>query len=663
MANIQISTEGVKKSLKKYKPLGALIEYIWNGFDAQANCLEVLYEESELGGLTEISIRDNGHGIAKEDLHNKFMPFYESEKYIEPQENKRISTIHGKNGVGRLTFFKFSTKAIWTTVYKKNEKKFKYSISIESKNLENYEDTEPYETDEPIGTTVRFENIIGFSSIEEIESFLASEFCWYLELNKEKGYIIKLNSKILDYTHLIYDTNAVKIRYKEKNIEYDVRYILWNNKLNMEFSCYYFIDSKEKEKFKETTSLNKKGDKFYHSVYIKSEIFDEFFDTKEELQEPLIGYNKASEEFKFIKNEVDIELKKLRKPFIKKYSEVLINELEKVKAFPNYDTKNYFEKMKKDELESIVRELYQIQPKIFVGLNIEQKKTLVRFLDLIMQSGEAENLIDILNEIVELDSEERKNLACLLKTTKMTNIIKTIQLIKDRYKAIEELKELVFNKSLNATEVRHLQKFIENHYWIFGEQYHLVTAAEPKFKEALRRFTYILTGEDVNRPIEHPDKNKEMDIFAVRQDVRNNEYSNIVVELKRPSIKLGEKELSQVKRYMNVILKQSEFNAPNMKWEFYLVGNEFDTTDYIKNEIENNKSHGEKSLVFRMGNYKIYVKTWSEIIAEFEMKHKYLNEKLELERQMLLKKNITADSIIEDIEENLAIQPGQVVVC
>jgi len=662
MGSIQIGTSGIKKSLQKYNPLKALTEYIWNGFDANGNCVEVQYYENQLGGITGLSIKDNGYGIKKHELSKKFMPFFESEKLIDPDEKTRISAVHGKNGIGRLTFFKFATNAIWSTIYEHEGKKFKYSICIESNNLREFYEDEPIETTEPVGTTVTFENIIGFSNIEEIEEFLVKEFCWFLELNKHKNYIIKLNGKELDYSDIVSQEDTVKLAFDKLKIDFDVKFILWNEKLNSEYSCYYIIDSKGKELFKETTSLNNKSDKFYHSVYIKSKIFDNFFTNVKNQEQTTVGYNKFSEEFKYVINEADSYLKRIRKPFLKKYSDKLINELEKVRAFPNYNTKNFFEKMKRDELESVVRELYQVQPKIFAGLNPEQKKTLVRFLDLIMQSDEANNLINILDEIVDLESEERDELANLLNTTKMSNIIKTTKLIQDRYKAIEELKELVFNKELNTKEVPHLQNFIEKQYWIFGEQYHLVTAAEPDFESALRRFNYILTGEDVKIDIDHPDKNKEMDIFAVRQDISSNGYTNIVVELKRPNVNLGEEELRQVKKYMYVILKQPKFNGPNMKWEFYLVGNKFDSSKYIENEIESQKNHGEKSLIFKIDKYKIYVKTWSEILAEFEMKHKYLNDKLELERQKLLPPDMTADSIVEDVKSNTANQPEEIVL-
>lgn len=37
MQEVSITTEGIQKNLKNFKPLDALCEYIWNGFDAQAN--------------------------------------------------------------------------------------------------------------------------------------------------------------------------------------------------------------------------------------------------------------------------------------------------------------------------------------------------------------------------------------------------------------------------------------------------------------------------------------------------------------------------------------------------------------------------------------------------------------------------------------------------
>ena len=125
---------------------------------------------------------------------------------------------------------------------------------------------------------------------------------------------------------------------------------------------------------------------------------------------------------------------------------------------------------------------------------------------------------------------------------------------------------------------------------------------------------------------------------------------------------LGKDELDQVDSYLAIILKQQEFNASNMYWEFYLVGNSLDSTDYIKRQYENAKNHGEKSLVFKTDRYKVYVKTWSEILADFELRHKFLNDKLELERDKLLGHYSSADAIISKQENSTAIQQSTVTL-
>ncbi len=661
MENIQISTSGVKKSLNKYTPIKSLVEYMWNGFDAKATKVEIICHKNEMGAVTCIEVKDNGYGISKEKLHEKFKPFYESQKEINPDEERDVSAIHGKNGIGRLTFFKFAEKAIWTTVYENNGKRFKYNIEIESNNIQVYTDSNQVESTEEIGTIVKFINTYQLDSIDEILEGISNEFCWFLELNSKKEYQILIDGEILDYSHLI--DKRIFNSYQSNDIDFEVKYVIWKERLNNEYSKYYFINSKAEEKMKENTSLNNKGDKFYHSVYIESEIFNDFHKNKIKNQISMIGYNFASSEFIFIKDKVDKELKNIRKPFIERYTNNIIEEFEKEKIFPNYNPNNIIDKFKKNEIKTMVKSLYKAQPSIFNGLSRQQKKTFVRFLDLIMQSGETDNLFNILEEIIDLDCDEREELSDILKKTKLSNIIKTMKLIEDRFKAVEQLKEILYNKELKANEVKHIQGFIESHYWLFGEQYHLVTAAEPKFEEALKRFHYELTKEVKEFKIEHPDKNKEMDIFAVRQEIGTGTVKNIVVELKHPKKLLGEDELSQVKRYMRIIKKQENFNADNMRWEFILVGNRFDTSGVIEGEIESNKQHGERSLVYNANSCKIYVKKWSEIFTEFEIKHNFLNEKLKLDREKLIINQKSADEILEEAKNNnTAVQPKEITI-
>jgi len=667
MGNIQITSPGIRKALKKYGYEQAISEYIWNGFDAKASNVELKIDANEIGTISQICIIDNGYGIDFEKLKNKFVPFFESEKEIDPEAPRITSVIHGKNGVGRLTFFCFATKAIWETVFEKGTKRFKYRIEISSEKLNTFSNSELAETNEPTGTKVCFlgiQNITSFNFDNDIGNYLMKEFGWFLELNSAKDYKLTINDKELDYSSIIGDEDVYL--YENSGYSFNIRYIRWEESINREYSRYYLIDSKNTERYKYTTTLNYKGDHFFHSIFITSSFFDSFHpkgelaDDEDGLQATLFSDSQSNKIYKELMSNVNYFLRNKRKPFLKAYTDVLIAEYEKEGVFPNLNG-NEWDVYRQNELQQVVRELYQVEPKIFAKLNTEQKKTFIHLLNFLIDSGERDKLLEILESVINLDAEERDELARLLKTATLSSIIKTIKLIEDRFRAIEELKELVFNRDLGAKE-KDVQEFIEKHYWIFGEQYHLITAAEPKFEEALRRHIYILRGEKKDLRIDHPDKNKEMDIFMVRQDKQNDVINNVVIELKHPRVKLGAKELDQVKKYMGVIKEQDLFNAPNMSWQFYLVGNSFDESKRIEGEFGNAKHHGEKSLVYFVDNCRIYIKKWSEIFVEFELRHQFLLEKLELERKALIEEDVNKADISERSSQNSARQEPEIKV-
>lgn len=668
-SNVKITSRGIQKILKNYNEKLAVAEYIWNGFDVKANTIYLNYSANELGHLETLSITDNGYGIDLSKLSTKFNPFYESEKAVEISSPKHTSIMHGKNGVGRLTFFTFAHNAKWTTTYKEKDELVSGSIQINIDGLNTFQSTI---FDNPIqnhtGTEVSFFNInISKEDLENsIIPFLICEFCWFLELNKAKNYSIIINGEPLDFTQNILDfQDDIEIVYEPSNTAFKVKYIQWQASLHKEFSKYYFLNGNEIEVYKDYTTLNKKGDEFFHSVFISSDFFNDFdFNSNEdEIQSKLFGKAKSSPEYKYLIKEVNKLLREMRKPFLRIYASKLVEKYEQDGIMPVYENE-WEEKYKKPQLEETIIGLYEAQPKLFAALNIDQKKTFVRLLDLLLDSNERENLFKIIDEVVELESEEREDLANLFKTTKLNRIIETIKLIEDRYKTFYLLKDLVFNPDLKANEVDHLQKLIESHYWLFGEQYHLVTAAEPKFDEALRRYHYLLYQEDVDKKIEHPNKYKEMDIFACRQSILTNRIENVVIELKHPNIKLGRNQYIQVDKYLETILSEPEFNAPNMSWEFNLIGNDFDGSGFIERQIETNANHGIPSLIHwhDKGRVKVYAKKWSEIFTEFEIKHKFLNDKLKLEREQLSNELKTAKEVVEAAQENTAVQPAEVKI-
>lgn len=226
MGKVQITTEGISKFLKSYTEEKSISEYVWNGFDAEADTINIITSSNKIGKIDEVKIIDNGTGIEFEKLYSKFMPFYQSEKNTDG--NIKTSKVHGKNGLGRLTFFCFANNAKWETVYNTNNSRVKYEININSNALENYQTQNKKITNEETGTKVTLYNINKIIDVEELKQYLVLEFCWYLKLYPNK--VLKLNGEKINYKDNVLDEETLNIENKETKMSFEAEYIQWKEK-------------------------------------------------------------------------------------------------------------------------------------------------------------------------------------------------------------------------------------------------------------------------------------------------------------------------------------------------------------------------------------------------------------------------------------------------
>jgi len=400
---IRITSKGIEKTLRKFNYLQAVSEYIWNGFDARATVVDIQLQRNPLGGIGQITIADNGYGIARDALESKFTPFYESEKQLDPGKRVRVtSAMHGKNGIGRLTFHRFASDAWWRTTYEDEDGTCckTYTIHVRSDRMDSYEATEavPANDVQGTGTTVTFHNIIKDFVYEELTAYLCREFGWFLELNADKGFELKVDGSPLDYSSLIREKEYREFVHKPTQTVFLLKYIQWNDRINHEHSKIYFIDSWQIEKHKQPTTFNNKSDSFYHSIYVQSPLFDHFdFDTEPDNEQLEFGFGatKRGEEYLFLIDEVNALIKQKRKPYLKAYSDVIIQDFAEADAFPPFlDIPE--DRLKKEELEGVIREMYQAAPKVFIDLNREQKKMVVHLIHMALGSNDRERLLNAL---------------------------------------------------------------------------------------------------------------------------------------------------------------------------------------------------------------------------------------------------------------------------
>lgn len=414
-------------------------------------------------------------------------------------------------------------------------------------------------------------------------------------------------------------------------------------KINEKFCCYYY-DSENIFRGNDTTTFNRNTVEFNHSVYIASDFFSRW---------DRISLDDLPSQLTMLPDEDNDRktVNKLRR-FVQDFIEKKLNQymsgradneikkmIEERRTFPAFPDDEYG-KIRKDDLIRVAKELYCLEPRIFYKLKDIQEKSLLAFLNLLLGSEERENILTVVEQIVNLTSEQRKQFSDILQKTKLENIIDTINFIEKRYKVIELLKSIIYDLSKYANERDHVQKIIENNYWLFGEQYNLVSADQTMYR-ALEKYSYILYG--AKGPLEKledtEEANRRMDIFLCGARKVENSYGgfleeNIIVELKAPNIVLSKKILRQIEDYMDIIREKTPFNSDeHRRWKFIAVCKNVD--DNVKSQYETFKDRGKLCLVNVKKNYEVYAYTWDDVFTSFDLRHSFLLDKLKYDRSVL----------------------------
>lgn len=58
MGKVQITTKGISKFLKAYTEEKSISEYIWNGFDAEADAINIVTTSNSVGKIDKVEITD-----------------------------------------------------------------------------------------------------------------------------------------------------------------------------------------------------------------------------------------------------------------------------------------------------------------------------------------------------------------------------------------------------------------------------------------------------------------------------------------------------------------------------------------------------------------------------------------------------------------------------
>lgn len=606
-------------NLAKATPVIALSELIWNALDADANKVEVFFNENEQG-QTHVIVNDNGAGIEYAKVEKLFGSLGGSWKgQAEKTENGRF--LHGKKGQGRFKAFAIGRVVVWKVVYKKDNRFFEYQIECLADNLDDFIVSDEAESDKNYsGVEVSITEInknsgrITDSNLKKLVSIFA------LYLIKYSSVIISLNGEKIELKDFIKNDKTIaldNIEYNDVNHAVELRILEWNHS-QINSKELLFCDSKGfgLEKY----HGHFKGSEFSFSAFLKSSLI-------ENLQADNVL---AIPDLEPLKSLVDNTLSTLQTYFFDRRLADCQAELEKWKEDKIYP----YENEALNPVEEAERKIFDI-----VAVNIKRnlpsfdkndskgKKFQLRMLKQAIEKN-PEDLQTIIEEVLQLSTEKRNQFAELLKETSLTSIISASALVTERLQFISFLETLLFDVEAkkHCKERSQLHKILAENTWIFGDEFSL-SVSDQSLTEVLVKHKKILDDDIViDAPVTRIDGTRGIiDLMLSKSIYRNPKegLEHLVVELKAPNVKIGQKELNQIESYAIAVAEDERFRSINTRWNFWIISSDLDRLTKMK--LKNNAD----GSLFNVDGITIWVKTWSEVIFENKNRLEFIRNQLE----------------------------------
>lgn len=458
----------------------AICEYIWNGFEAQASKVSVSIIGSSLQEAPAICIEDNGTGIDHNSLPNTFGAFLSSQKKtasirLKSQANK---------GKGRFSYTAIAGTATWNTIYADQRGMYQYTIHLDASNKANVRESDVVEVsseNHKTGTIVSIplvsEKTESQLSFEKMRTHLLEEFAWYLFLNRERHVELEYLGNTIDYNDHINGELSQQICVTISGYDFTIGIVVWKNCIKNSSKIYY-VNNDGFVTGVENTSFNKNTVEFYHGVFVQSSYFSDIPTLTNSEDDSFIEFEDGQKKtMRALKKQIKALLDETLHRFLLVRADQFIEKMEKDALLPSFLDDDFGASRRRDFI-SVTREIYCVEPRIFHKLKPQQSKSILGFLALLLDSNERENVLTVLEQIVALTPEQRAKFVQVLRRTKLEHIVDVIDIIQKRLDVVHQLKEIIYDKSLSrfANERDHIQKIIEQQFWLFGDQYAMVTA-------------------------------------------------------------------------------------------------------------------------------------------------------------------------------------------
>lgn len=593
----------------------AIAEIIWNSLDADADNIDLKINYDGLGNIEYITISDDGCGLPFDEFKNNYCQLGFSMKPVS-KKTPKFGLLHGKKGEGKFKILSSVAQVEIKSVYQKDGALYEYDISEDNSDLSQFLASEEVKSNaSTTGFSVTLKGIdqkkfSSFLNTSEVVKLLGLKFAHYLYTYAKQDINI-----VVDGVRLKYDNFIERIENKFiicQGIQHEITLIEWQPKIIQKAAD-------------QNLSLGRLDGIIHDMLLIKVKppitafVFSDAIDSYYEADGGIgMLHREVLDEIKIKAMDV---VKAFAKEVVAHNSLEIIDALKKEAIYPNDDDME--SDVHKELMAACAVEIIEKYP------NFQKKKPVDKKIMLLLVkqalSGNNQDLSKILYDIFQLNRESTTELAKILEDTSLRQMINTITVLIERIKFVEHLRTILYENyddqqvGNRMSERTQLHKIIGLNIWIFGEEYAL-SSSDTGFKDAIKKAL-----EKVNKDAQLVSDDEDFGEGSQRRPdlclcrcIPKEEF--LLIELKRPNIACGKKELRQVEDYADIILENRKMKATFSKFTFILMTIEKD--DSLANY---------KDRITDLHSIKVVL--WSDLLDELAAKLKSMKEMLSLQIQ------------------------------
>jgi hypothetical protein len=606
------------------KPTQALAELIWNSLDADATLVEV---KEDLYGVGEprIIVADNGTGFSHIEAPGLFSQLGGSWKHQTGETKGKHRFLHGSEGKGRLKAFSLGRVVDWEVRNREGSDFKQFSVSMIENALREVRITDPQPAQEK-RTGVR----CVISELHKAYEFLHSEhtlqelselFATYLKNYTDVQIVLPVGK--LDISVAVASNKVIPLGVVvEDDVEYavELEIIEWKNPTDR---VVYLCNEAGFPLSQTDVRVQVPGLNF--SAYLKSPYISKLS------REGSLGLAEMNP----VLGEVIAKVKETIKTFHRERgaekAQTVVDRWKEELVYPYAaDPKNMVERIEREVFDIVAVKVNNLLPD-FDASPPKGKKFQLRMLRQAIEKS-PEELQLILTEVLDLPEKKQKEFAKLLQETSLTAIISASRVVTDRLKFIEGLDVLLFNKQEkeNFKERTQLHRLLSDNTWIFGEEFSLSVDDQALTEVLVKHLAAKGISAIVDEPVKRVDGRKGIIDLMLTRNIpcsRENELEHLVIELKRPTVDIGAKELEQVESYAFAVAEDERFNGLDTRWTFWVISNGMDAHAQRRAR----QANMPPGLIHQSDDKRItiWAKRWAEILQANRHRLKLFQQKLE----------------------------------